>query len=46
LKATIARSFTNSDERLDASTQDRQGFGVPRQIPTLAADRSRSENLP
>jgi uncharacterized membrane protein len=46
LKATIARSFTNSEERLDASTQDRQGFGVPRQIPTLAADRSRSENLP
>ena len=46
LKATIARSFTNSEERVDASTQDRQGFGVPRQITTLSADRSRREKLP
>jgi uncharacterized membrane protein len=31
LKATIARSFVDGEERLDASTEDRQGFGVPRQ---------------
>src|SRR5271165_2703017 len=31
LKSTIARSFADSEERLDASTEDRQGFGVPRQ---------------
>ncbi len=31
LKSTIARSFTDGEERLDASKEDRQGFGVPRQ---------------
>ena len=31
LKTTIARSFTDREERLDASKEDRQGFGVPRQ---------------
>jgi uncharacterized membrane protein len=31
LKATIARSFADGEERLDASKEDRQGFGVPRQ---------------
>jgi uncharacterized membrane protein len=31
LKATIARSFADSEERLDASKEDRQGLGVPRQ---------------
>lgn len=29
LKATIARSFTDSEERLEASMADRQGLGVP-----------------
>ena len=31
LKTTIARSFADGEERLDASKEDRQGFGVPRQ---------------
>jgi len=31
LKATIARSFADSEERLDASKEDRQGLGIPRQ---------------
>jgi uncharacterized membrane protein len=31
LKAIIARSFVDSDERLEASKQDRQGLGAPRQ---------------
>ena len=31
LKAIIARSFVDSDERLEASKQDRQGLGTPRQ---------------
>jgi len=30
LKATIARSFPDSEERLEASREDRQGLGVPR----------------
>ena len=30
LKATIARSFPGSEERLEASREDRQGLGVPR----------------
>lgn len=29
LKASIARSFVNSDERLAALEQDRQGLGAP-----------------
>jgi len=29
LKATIARSFMDSEERLEASMADRQGLGVP-----------------
>ena len=31
LKSTIARSFIDGEERLDASKEDRQGFGVSRQ---------------
>ena len=31
LKTTIARSFADGEERLDASKEDRQGFGVPRE---------------
>jgi len=31
LKATIARSFSDSEERLEASKEDRQGLGIPRQ---------------
>ena len=31
LQTTIARSFADGEERLDASKEDRQGFGVPRQ---------------
>jgi uncharacterized membrane protein len=34
LKATIARSFAGSEERMDASREDRQGLGVPRQRPS------------
>jgi uncharacterized membrane protein len=35
LKAIIARSFLDSDERLEASKQDRQGLGTPRQHSPL-----------
>lgn len=31
LKATIARSFRDTEERLEASKEDRQGLGIPRQ---------------
>jgi uncharacterized membrane protein len=31
LKATIARSFADGEERMDASKEDRQGLGAPRQ---------------
>jgi uncharacterized membrane protein len=31
LKAIIARSFTDGEDRLEASQEDRQGLGVPRQ---------------
>jgi uncharacterized membrane protein len=34
LKATIARSFSDGEERLDASKEDRQGLGIPRQQAT------------
>jgi len=30
LKATIARSFADGEERVEASQQDRQGLGIPR----------------
>jgi hypothetical protein len=30
LKATIARSFADGEERLDASREDRQGLGLSR----------------
>jgi len=30
LRAVIARSFADSEERLEASKQDRQGLGAPR----------------
>ena len=31
LKAIIVRSFADSEDRLEASKQDRQGLGMPRQ---------------
>ena len=31
LKAMIARSFASGEERIEASKEDRQGLGVPRQ---------------
>ena len=31
LKVTIARSFPDGEERMEASQQDRQGLGIPRQ---------------
>jgi uncharacterized membrane protein len=31
LKSTIARSFAGPEERLEASEEDRQGLGIPRQ---------------
>jgi len=34
LKATIARSFADSEERMEALSEDRQGLGVPRQPPS------------
>ncbi len=34
LKATIARSFAGSEEKLEALKEDRQGLGVPRQRPS------------
>jgi uncharacterized membrane protein len=30
LRLTIARSFATAEERLEASTEDRQGLGTPR----------------
>jgi uncharacterized membrane protein len=33
LKAVIARSFPDGEERQDALKEDRQGLGVPRQLP-------------
>jgi uncharacterized membrane protein len=34
LKATIARSFADSEERMEATREDRQGLGAPRQRPS------------
>jgi len=34
LKATVARSFADSEERTEASRQDRQGLGAPRERPS------------
>jgi len=34
LKATIARSFASDEENIEASKEDRQGLGVPRQSHT------------
>jgi uncharacterized membrane protein len=31
LKATVDRSFGDAQDKLDASTEDRQGFGIARQ---------------
>ncbi len=31
LSRTVARSFNDSEEQLEASTEDRQGLGIPRQ---------------
>jgi len=31
VKAMIARSFASDEERIEASKEDRQGLGVPRQ---------------
>jgi hypothetical protein len=33
LKATIARSFTAGEERLEALKEAQQGLGIPRQSP-------------
>jgi hypothetical protein len=30
LYATVARSFTDVDEKLEASVEDRQGLGIPK----------------
>jgi uncharacterized membrane protein len=35
LKTTIARSFAGSEERLEASREDRQGLGMPRDDPSV-----------
>jgi uncharacterized membrane protein len=37
LKTTIARSFADGEERMDASREDRQGLGVPRQPPFVSS---------
>jgi uncharacterized membrane protein len=37
LKTTIARSFADNEERIDASREDRQGLGVPRQPPLVSS---------
>jgi uncharacterized membrane protein len=37
LKATIARSFAGSEERMEALKEDRQGLGVPRQRPPCSS---------
>jgi len=34
LQATISRSFTEDEERIEASQEDRQGLGIPRQHPS------------
>jgi uncharacterized membrane protein len=34
LKATIARSFPDNEERMEATREDRQGIGAPRQRPS------------
>ncbi|HKV76969.1 MAG TPA: DUF2254 domain-containing protein [Candidatus Sulfotelmatobacter sp.] len=38
LKTTIARSFADGEERMDASMEDRQGLGVPRQPPFVSSE--------
>jgi len=45
LKATIARSFANSEERLEASQEDRQGLGVPRQHSPVAVAVTANEAI-
>lgn len=35
LKATIARSFEDGEQRMEASKEDRQGLGVPRPRPSV-----------
>ncbi len=32
LDSTIARSFADPDEQLEAAVEDRQGLGVPRRL--------------
>ncbi|MGA8306915.1 MAG: DUF2254 family protein, partial [Candidatus Acidiferrales bacterium] len=34
LKTTIARSFVDDEERVEALKEDRQGLGVPRHVPS------------
>jgi uncharacterized membrane protein len=34
LRATITRSFADTEERIEASTEDRQGLGMPRKDPS------------
>jgi len=35
LKSTIARSFPDSEERMEASREDRQGLGIPRDTDSI-----------
>jgi uncharacterized membrane protein len=41
LNATIARSFADEEEKLEASVEDRQGLGVPRSGRELTLDASK-----
>ncbi len=41
LKASIARSFADGEERIEASKEDRQGLGVPREHPEASTQASR-----
>lgn len=40
LNSTIARSFGDLEERLEALIEDRQGLGVPRTIAALKPDQA------
>jgi uncharacterized membrane protein len=37
LDSTIARSFADPEEQLEAAVEDRQGLGVPRRLPSPSA---------
>lgn len=42
LNATITRSFTDAEQQREASTEDRQGLGIPRQAAVEKAQVARS----